>query len=182
MDGGPVKYVALLRGVNLGSRNKLPMADLRPRLRSLGYDDVSTYLQSGNALFTSERDNPEEIAPEIEAAIARDFGLDIKVLIRTPEELARVVEGNPFRNETVRPLPLFACFLPGPPDKERLSSIDPDQFQPDTFHVGDRVIYLWLPGGFHRTKLSNAFWERRLGLNGTIRNWNTVTKLLSMVQ
>ena len=177
-----MKYVALLRGVNLGSRNKLPMADLRALLRSLGYDDVTTYLQSGNALFTSGQANLEVLAGEIEAGIARDFGLDIRVLIRTPDDLAKVVEGSPFRSETASPSPLFVCFLSARPEDERLSAIDAGQFSPDTFAVGERAIYLWLPGGFHRTKLTNAFWERRLGLDATIRNWNTVTKLLGLAQ
>ncbi len=175
-----MRYIALLRGVNLGRHMKLSMPDLRELLRALGYIDVSTYVQSGNALFTSPRDDPAELAREIEHRLARDLGLDVKVLIRTRDELVSVVDGNQFENATESPTLHHVCFLSGPPDRERLSEIDPRQFEPDEFQVGDRVIYLRYPNGFHRTKLTNDFWERRLGLISTMRNWNTVTKLLNL--
>jgi uncharacterized protein (DUF1697 family) len=175
-----MRYVALLRGVNLAGYRKLPMADLRELLCALGYDDVSTYLQSGNALFTSPRDDPRTMEKEIELEIERALGLDVPVVIRTPDELASVVAGNPFPHAPARPSHYYVCFLSGQPDPTTLSTIDRWRFEPDEFHVGDRAIYLWYPNGLHGSKLSNAFWERRLGLTATSRNWNTVTKLLAL--
>jgi uncharacterized protein (DUF1697 family) len=175
-----MRYVALLRGINVGGNKKLSMADLRELLLSLGYADVMTYLQSGNALFTSPRDDPTELAQKIEHQIARDLGLQVSVLIRTRQELATVVEGNPFQSATATPTRLHVSFLSASPNGERLAEIDPGRFEPDEFRIGDRVIYLLLPDGFHGTKLTNEFWERRLGLRATTRNWNTVTKLLSL--
>jgi uncharacterized protein (DUF1697 family) len=176
-----MRYVALLRGINVGGHAKLSMTHLRELLQSLGYTDVMTYLQSGNALFTSPRDDPTELAREIEDQISRDLGLGIKVLIRTREELATVVDGNPFPNATMSPTRHHVSFLSAPPNGERLAEIDPRQFEPDQFRVGDQVMYLWYPDGSGRTKLSNEFWERRLKVSATTRNWNTVTKLLSLM-
>jgi uncharacterized protein (DUF1697 family) len=175
-----MRYVALLRGVNVGGSSKLSMTDLRELLASLGHADVKTHLQSGNALFTSERNEPSELAQEMEDRLTRDLGLETKVLIRTPEELAAVVEGNPFPGAVATPTRLHVSFLSAQPDGKQVAAIDPRQFEPDQFRVGDRAVYLWLPDGAYATKLSNAFWERRLGVIATTRNWNTVTKLWSL--
>jgi uncharacterized protein (DUF1697 family) len=175
-----MRYVALLRGVNVGKHRKLSMADLRELLCSLGYLDVSTYLQSGNALFTSPDRDPEAMEKEIEQGIERAFGLDVAVLIRTPDELASVVAANPFPHALARPVQFYVSFLSVQPDPATLSSLNPQQFEPDEFQVGDRAIYLWYPNGVHGSKLSNAFWERRFDLTATSRNWNTVTKLLAL--
>lgn len=157
------------------------MADLRRLLDSLGYADVSTYLQSGNALFTCPGDDPDALAHEIEQTIERDLGLKVKVLIRTGDELAAVIEGNPFPDAAATPTQLHVNFLSGQADAEKLSQIDARRFEPDEFRMGDRAIYLWYPNGAGRTKLTNDIWERRLGLTATARNWNTVTKLCSLM-
>lgn len=175
-----MQYIALLRGINVGGHRKLPMADLRAVLCSLGYGGVTTYLQSGNALFSDPRDDPAELEREIEEGIARDLGLSVRVLIRTRDELARVIDDNPFPHATANPTQLHVSFLSTPPEGERLAGIDARQFEPDQFQVGDRVIYLQYPNGSARTKLTNDFWERRLGLSATARNWNTVTRLLDL--
>jgi len=176
-----MRYAALLRGINVGGNKKLPMADLRTLLSSLGHTDVTTYLQSGNALFTSPWDDPAALAQEIEQQIARDLGLAVRVLIRTPDELAEVIASNPFPDATATPTKLHVSFLSASPHAERLAAIDARQFEPDQFRVGDRAIYLWLPNGAAETKFTNDFWERRLGLTATTRNWNTVTKLLGLI-
>jgi len=175
-----MRYVALLRGINVGGHAKVSMVELRELLSSLGHGDVATYIQSGNVLFTSPRDDPATLAQEIEERIAGDMGLGVKVLIRTPDELAAVVEGNPFLREMKSPTGLYASFLSGSLDEARLSEIDARRFEPDEFRLGDRVIYLWYPNGAGRTKLTIDVWERRFGLSATTRNWNTVTKLLSL--
>lgn len=172
-----MKYVALLRGVNVGGHAKLPMADLRKVLEDLGYTDVTTYLQSGNAVFTSPQGNPEVLEHEIEEALTRDLGLSTRVMLRTGSELEALIENNPFPAAAVKPTTLFAAFLSAPMDLERLDAVNLDQFEPDQFRPADRAIYLWYPNGAGRSKLSSAFLERRLGVAATARNWNTVTKL-----
>jgi uncharacterized protein (DUF1697 family) len=175
-----MRYVALLRGINVGGHKRISMADLRELLSSLEYTDVVTYILSGNALFTSPRKDPAKLAREIERRIVADLGHAVKVLIRTPEELAKIVAGNPFSDAETKPPRVYVSFLAEPADAERLSKIDPRMFEPEEFRVGDRVVYLRFPEGYQGAKLTNDFWERRLGLDATTRNWNTVTKLLSM--
>ncbi|HEX6507991.1 MAG TPA: DUF1697 domain-containing protein [Chloroflexota bacterium] len=175
-----MRYVALLRGINVGGHAKISMADLRGLMDSLGHTEVRTLLQSGNALFTSPRDNRTELTGEIEQAITSGLGLRVSVLLRTGDELAALVEENPFPNGMALPTHLHVSFLSDQPDSERLSGIDMRRFEPDEFRIGDRAIYLWYPNGAGRTKLSNDFFERRLGLTATARNWNTVTKLLDL--
>jgi uncharacterized protein (DUF1697 family) len=177
-----VRYVALIRGINVGGNKKLSMADLRAVMTSLGYTDVATYIQSGNVVFTSDRDDPSEIEREIEARIAQDTGLDVSVLVRSQAELAAVIDRNPFPEATARPTELHLTFLSATPDARRLEEIDPTQFEPDEYRLGDRVLYFHCPNGLGRSKLAAYPWERRLGLRTTSRNWNTVTKLLSMLE
>jgi uncharacterized protein (DUF1697 family) len=172
-----MKYVALLRGVNVGGRGKLPMGDLRKVLQNLGHTDVSTYLQSGNALFTSPRDDPAELEHEIGEALAHNLGLTTQVMIRTGPDLTTLIDNNPFPDAVAKPTTLFVNFLSRPVDPERVEAIDARPFEPDQFRPGDRAVYLWCPEGAARTKLSNTFWERRLGVGATARNWNTVAKL-----
>lgn len=174
--------MALLRGINVGGSNKISMADLRALLTSLGHEDVTTYLQSGNAIFTSAGEEPEALAAEIEHSIARDLGPRIRVLIRTPEELGAVIAANPFPQVEASPTRLHVAFLSGPVEAERLAEIDARRFEPDQLRLGDRAIYLHYPNGAGRTKLTLDVCERRLGVTGTARNWNTVTKLFALAR
>jgi uncharacterized protein (DUF1697 family) len=177
-----MRYVALIRGINVGGNKKLPMADLRNVMTGLGYTDVATYIQSGNVVFTSDRDDPAELEQEIEERIAQEIGLDVSVLVRSQAELAAVIEGNPFQEAAASPTTLHVFFLSASPDGERLEEVDPRQFEPDEFKVGDRVMYIHCPNGLGRSKLAVYPWERRLDLKITSRNWNTVTKLLDMLE
>jgi uncharacterized protein (DUF1697 family) len=174
--------VALIRGINVGGNKKLSMAALRDLMIGLGYTDVATYIQSGNVVFRSDHDNPAELEREIEQGIAQGTGLNVSVMVRSQAELASVVEHNPFREAAARPTTLHVSFLSAFPDEERLGQIDPRQFEPDEYRFGDRVMYLHCPNGLGRSKLAAHPWERRLGLRVTTRNWNTVTKLLGMLE
>ncbi|MGI9118878.1 MAG: DUF1697 domain-containing protein [Acidimicrobiales bacterium] len=172
------RFVALIRGVNVGGRKKLGMGDLRLALADLGHTDVETYLQSGNALFTATATDTDDLAQEIEGHLESQLGLDVRVLIRSPADLAEVVAHNPLLEATAEPAKLHVAFLSAPPDPKRLAELDPSTFEPDTFRAGRQEIYLWYPNGSGRTKLTGTLLERRLGLTATARNWNTVVKLL----
>lgn len=175
-----MRYVALVRGINVGGK-KLAMADLRALLDELRHEDVATYVQSGNAVFSSEREDPAELAAEIEAGIAAKLGLDVRVLVRTAPEIAAVIAGNPFPDADANPKLVHVVFLEREPDPERLAQIDPRKYEPDEFRIGDRAVYLRFPNGYHTAKMTNDFWERRLGMAGTARNWNTVMKIGQML-
>jgi uncharacterized protein (DUF1697 family) len=171
------RYAALLRGINVGGRKKLAMNDLREALGALGYEDVETYLQSGNALFTSAATDSNALAGEIEQALRSRLDMDVKVLVRTAGELAEVVEGNPFPEGTAEPKKLHVAFLSAAPD-DHVHALDPAPYEPDELRLGDRAVYLWYPNGYGRTKLTNDVLERKLGVTATTRNWNTVVNLL----
>ena len=168
--------VAFLRGINVGGHNRIGMESLRELLRGLGCEGVRTHLQSGNAAFRTP-DSPELTRARLEKRIARDLGLDVRVLVRERDELAHVVEANPLREVATDPARLLVAFLSRRPDPESVAELEPAAFEPDEFRVRGREIYLWCPNGVRRTKLTNAFLERRLDVSGTVRNWNTVAKM-----
>ncbi|MFI5955189.1 DUF1697 domain-containing protein [Cryptosporangium sp. NPDC051539] len=175
-------YLALLRGINVSRNQRIAMADLRALLSGLGHDDVSTYLQSGNALFRSSTKKPDVLAAQIEAAIRKEFELTVRVLVREAADLHRVVETNPLADIATDPSKLLVTFLSAPPDKTGLDAIDPGTYAPEVMAVGEREIYVWYPDGVRTAKLSPPFFEKRqAGVVATARNWNTLTKLVSML-
>lgn len=176
-----MRYVALLRGINVGGNNKIAMGDLRALLASLEYDDVSTYINSGNAVFTSSSEDAASLERDIERQITEQLGLKITVLVRMAGEITSVAENNPLLDAETAPNLLHVTFLSAPPSKEQLAAIDPRQYLPDEFRLGDRAIYLRFPNGVAGAKLTYNFWEKQLGVRATTRNWNTVLKLATMV-
>lgn len=176
-------YVALLRGVNVGGHAKLPMADLRRVLESLGYDDVRTYVQSGNAVFnTKGKKKTADLTEQIERAIGAELGLEPKVLVRTSDELQSLIAANPFADPEVLPTQLHVMFLSAAIPAKTLASLDGTSYRPDQFKMGDRGLYLLLPNGLGRSKLPPYLSEKRLGVTTTTRNWNTVTKLAALAK
>lgn len=171
------RYVALLRGINLGSRNRVSMGDLRQLFAGLGHTDVTTYVQSGNVVFKPAHEDADEVRAEIEERIARELGLDVTVLVRREEELTRIVAANPFVDRGADPSALHMTFLAGDPDPERAKRLDRSAGAPDEFVIDGSEIYLHCPDGYGRSKLSNAFFEKQLGVAATTRNWRTVTTL-----
>ena len=173
-------YAALLRAINLGSRNKISMPDLRRLFEDgLGADDVATHVQSGNVVFRVPERTAAKVESAIEKRIADDFGLDIKVLVRTKAQLAQVVAASPFA-DSADLSKVHVTFLVDKPGGERVSGIDPSTFAPDEFAVIGREVHLHCPNGYGRSKLNNAFFEKKLALPGTTRNWRTVTTLADM--
>jgi uncharacterized protein (DUF1697 family) len=172
-------WVALLRGVNLGSRNKISMPRLRELFGELGYDDVQTYVQSGNVLFRSPTPR-RKLTHEVESEIRRRFGLEISVLLRSRSELRATVARNPFAERQSDPTKLHVTFLAGAPRRDRVAALQEKRFEPDEFRVTGNAVYLHCPQGYGRSKLSNAFFEQQLGVGGTTRNWRTVTALAEL--
>ena len=165
--------VGLLRGVNVGGRT-LPMAELREVVESLGFGDVRTYIQSGNVLFSAPRRPKPDV---VEAAIARRFGLEVDVMLRSPAELRRVIERNPFPN--AEPSRLHVGFMARRPAPADVAALDEEAFAPEQFAILGTELYLHLPNGMGRTKLPD-YVLRRVKVPTTVRNWNTVTKLAEL--
>jgi uncharacterized protein (DUF1697 family) len=167
-------YVGLLRGVNVGGKNKVPMSALRALVESLGHRDVTTYIQSGNVVFTTAK----AITPQsLERAIHREFGLEITVVLRTRAELQRAVKANPFTKADVSKVHIG--FMATKPKPAVVAAIDADRFAPDSFAVKGSELYLHLPNGMGRSKLP-PYLDRQLKIPTTVRNWNTVLKLLEL--
>jgi uncharacterized protein (DUF1697 family) len=173
-------YVALLRGINLGARNKVSMADLRALFLALESEDVKTYVQSGNVVFKSPVGSAAELSRAIEKRIDRDLGLRVTVLVRTPAQLEKLRAGNPFARNEKDPIKLHVTFLAETPGRDRVRKLEQTEAGPDAFRVVGREIYLHCPNGYGRSKLSNAYFEKQLDVAATTRNWKTVTKLAEL--
>ena len=175
-------YVALLRGVNVGGKNMLPMKDLALVFARAGCSGVRTYIQSGNVLFNAPRAVAAGLPDLVCGRIAEQFGCRTPVLLRTVSELANVVRCNPFLEAGAQENHLHVMFLESQPDDARVAALDPDRSPPDAFTVRGREIYLQCPNGMAKTKLSNAWFDSRLATVSTGRNWRTVLKLFEMAQ
>jgi uncharacterized protein (DUF1697 family) len=174
----PVRYVALLRGINLGRARQVGMPRLKELLGARGYGDVRTHLRSGNVLLDSSL--PEaELAADLAAAIEAEFGFAVPVVVRTGEELAAVVAGDPFAGVATDPARYLVTFMAEPPDPDRVAAL-PAAEGPGDYRVVGRELYLWLPDGIQATPLASWKWDALLGPPGTARNWNTVTKLAAL--
>ena len=175
-----MRYAALLRGINVGGNKKIAMAELRVALGGLGHSDVSTYLQSGNAIFTAARQPAQAVARAIEDAVAGTFGMTVSVMIRTAGELAGVLGRNPLPGQPENPSRFFVAFLSGAPDAERTQQAEARSFGADRIWVSGSEAFLWCPAGAAKTQLTNNAVEKLLGVRATSRNWNTVNKLVSL--
>jgi uncharacterized protein (DUF1697 family) len=180
MPEARVPMVALLRAVNVGGA-RVPMADLRTLLDREGLGEVRTHLQSGNVIVTASSADPSRVSKVIEKVIGDWLGLSIRVIVRNREEMAKVVDSNPFVEAGMNPTMLHAVFLESKPSVDRVAGLDPDRSPPDRFTVSDREIYVHYRDGSGRSKLDLSYFERKLGVSGTARNWNTVTRLLDML-
>lgn len=185
-EAGPAAYAALLRGVNVGGRTRVPMADFRDLLEGLGHQRVRTYVNSGNAVFgrASSGESPLDegtLAAEIEEAMRERFGFPIACLVRSGGYLREVVTANPYSEQAVEGKRVHAVFLSGSPRAGDIAAALPSEdFRPDEYELGDRVIYLHVPNGLGRSRLAEVLSRPAVlqGMVATTRNWNTVTKLL----
>ncbi|MEO9144034.1 MAG: DUF1697 domain-containing protein [Ginsengibacter sp.] len=173
-------FISILKGINVGGQKRILMADLKTLYESLQLKDVITYIQSGNVVFKSDGTFPDiEIAKKIEKAIDVKYGFQVPVIIRTKKELQKIISDNPFlKNKSIDVKKLHVTFLSGKPFKINVESIEETNFSPDEFVIQGKEIYLHIPESYGETKLSNNFFEKKLKVSATTRNWNTVNKLL----
>ena len=170
-------YLALLRGINVGGNTRIAMADLRRLFADLGYADVQTHIQSGNVIFGTSEVEPVRIREAIEQGIAQELGLTVTVLLRTRDDLARIVANNPFEGRDLDPTRLVVAFLASTPDPEKAAAFTWAPGETGEFSIAGREVYLYYPNGQGRSKLNNSYLERRLGTAATARNWRVVNAL-----
>ncbi len=173
-------HVALLRGINVGGKNKLPMKDLAAMFRDAGCQDVRTYIQSGNVLFSAEPSLARDVPALISASILSSFGYRVPVVTRTAGDLREVVRVNPFAQSGFKPNWLLVLFLADLPNRALVESLDPNRSPGDEFVVVGREVFVNYPNGVARSKLTNNYFDSRLSTISTARNWRTVNKLLEL--
>jgi len=175
-------FISILRGINVSGQKKILMADLKKLYESLKFSEVKTYIQSGNVVFESDSKISDiQLARKIEKAISTKYKFEVPVIIRTKEELEKILSQNSFTKEKSIDLKkLHVTFLSETPDREKMEQIKEVDFSPDQFIIKGKEIYLHIPNSYGETKLSNKFFENKLKVSATTRNWNTVNKLLEL--
>ena len=174
-------WLALLRAVNVGGKNKLPMAELRMALDAAGFDNVRTYIQSGNILLDATERDRDALARQITALIEEQFGVASPTVIVTRDELATAIAGYPFPTGTPDDKLAHILFLADEPTADRIAALDPDRSPGDQFQAKGRIVYLRFASGIGTSKLTNVWFDRQLGTVSTARNLRTCTTLLAMM-
>ncbi len=178
-----MKYVVLIKGINVGSRNRIKMADLVDSLNNIGLNNMKTYLQSGNIIFDHDSFDTSNIAQFIESIISQKFGLNVNVIIRKEDEIESIIENNPFiKDPDIELDKLHVTFLEEIPDKQLILNLNIKKGENERFEFKGKEIYLYLPNGYSRTKLTNNNFEKKLKITATTRNWKTVNKLLELTK
>jgi uncharacterized protein (DUF1697 family) len=177
------KYISILRGINVGGNRKILMKDLKSLLEKLGFSKVETYIQSGNVLFESDQKLSNSVLEKsIQQLIATTFGFDVPVIVRSAEEWSESVASNPFWKEKDVDIDrLHLTFLKDWPVLEKLDKISSLAFPPDKFEIIGMNVFVYCSAGYSDSKLTNQFFESKLGVQATTRNWKTVLKLQEMI-
>lgn len=174
-------YIAMLRGINVSGQKIVRMERLRQTCAALRFRSVETYVQSGNIVFQDEKRSPASLSKSIAEAILRDFGFSVPVLVKTSKEMGHVIEGNPFLKERdIDRSKLHVTFLSEAACRNGLKRLEALATGADRFFAGGREIYLYCPGGYGKTKISNTTLEKTLSVGATTRNWKTVETLFQM--
>lgn len=173
-------HISLLRGINVGGNKKIRMADLKTLYESLGFGAVTTYVQSGNVVFDAESADVRALIARIEAAIAERFGFDVTVLLRTADDLRRVLDNNPFPG--AQSTQLHVLFLSAPPAAAASAVLNVPVADGEEWMLAGQEIYLHYPNGSGRSKMTGAFSDRKLGVTASARNWNTVNALYDLAR
>ena len=173
-------YISMLRGINVGKHKMIKMDELKDLYRSFNFKDIKTYVQSGNVIFRYQNAPQSELAAKIQNKIKETFGFDVSVIIRTKGEFKKIIFDNPFKNEDTGKL--HVTFLPNIPDKKFINEMKTVKDESEKFYISLKEIYLFLPDGYGRTKFNNNFFEKKLKLDATTRNWKTVNKLLEIAK
>lgn len=175
------RFIALLRGINVSGQKKIKMAELREQLKSCGFENVETYIQSGNILFDSTETDLTKLQEKISEQIKSDYGFDVETLVLNPEQLKFWTDNNPFVIRGDCDLSkTYYTMLKEEPSDERLAILNEVSFPPEEFVVSGKIVYLYMPDGAGRAKLSNNLIESKLRVPATTRNHKTMLKLYEL--
>lgn len=176
-------FITLLRGINMTGHNLIKMTGLVNLFRKIGYPDAETYIQSGNIVFTCLDESRDNVSLVIRKAIFTEFNLDITVITRTLGDMTKIFSANPFIEEPgFDPSKMAVIFLDLKPSDAQVAKVAGIDYPPDKFHIDGSEIYIYCPNGFGQTKLYTNFFEAKMKVTGTARNWRTITKLLGIAE
>jgi len=173
-------YISMLRGINVSGQKKIKMEELKELYISLGFKNIQTYIQSGNVIFVSSDKIVSKLINKIERKIKKSFGFEVLVLIRTKNDLKKLIDNNPFAKKDNSKL--LVTLLSDTPLLSPIDEITKIKDDSEEFLISGKEIYLFCPNGYGKSKLSNNFFERKLKLSATTRNWKTVNKLLELAE
>ena len=174
-------YISILRGINVGGHNKIKMEELRKMYEALGYKNVTSYIQSGNIIYEAKKKSPEALGKEQTAAIRETFGHEVPVLVVDKETVHDILLNNPFlKNKKIDLEKLHVTLVASEPDKENVDKISKTDYLPDEWILEGKNIYLHCPVDYGNSKLINSFFEKKLKVNATTRNWKTLNKLYEL--
>ena len=171
------RYLVMPRGINVGTRNRVPMAGLRSKLADEGYSDVATVLASGNVIVSAESDRPDEVADAIERLLSGHFDVNVPCVVRTANQVRGILDRNPLHEVVSDPSRYLVNFLSEEPDPEVVAALLEEDHSPEAIAIEGTEAYVWTPDGVKAMTLSHAYLEKRFGVVATARNWNTMTKI-----
>ena len=170
--------IAILRGINVGGKRKILMADLKILMQDLGYENIQTYIQSGNLIFEAgEKQQNDQLAENIESAILKQFNFEVPVIVLSKNEIESAIANNPFYTAEADINKLHLTFLNKIPEQDKQEQLETVNYKPDQFKIMGKNVFLYCEGSYHKSKLTNDFFERKLKVKATTRNWKTVLKL-----
>lgn len=176
-------YLTLLCGINVSGQKKITMNELKRLFESLNYENIKTYIQSGNVVFSQDEIKEEEHVRLVEKKIAEKYGFEVTALLRSYPELVEIVECNPFINQRgISMDKLHVTFLAATPQPDYHDKIKDFVYDSDQFILSGKEIYVYCPDGYGKTKLNNAFFEKKLHVKATTRNWKTINELLNKMK
>ncbi len=176
-------YICLLRGINVSGHKIIKMAALKNSFEGLGFENIRTYIQSGNIVFKSSKNGVKALQKIIHQMVLDDYGFDIPVIILTPQELKKTSTNNPFeKDDTKDPKKFYVVFLQEQPLQAHIEKLSEVDCRPEEFVIGHKIIYSYATNGAHKSKMGNNFFENKLKVKATSRNWRTVQKLLEMTR
>ena len=173
------RYLVMPRGINVGSRNRVPMAELRAVLTAVGYSDVTTVLQSGNVIVSTKPDHPDIVADTMRRLLSDEFDVNVPCVVRTAKQVRHALDRNPLQEVVTDPSRYLVNFLSETPDPEVAGALMEEDHSPEAIAIEGAEIYVWTPDGVKAMTLSYAYFEKRLGVVATARNWNTLEKIVA---
>ncbi len=174
-------YIAMLRGINVSGQKKIKMADLRAHLAELAFGNIRTYIQSGNIIFEHEETSASYLEDKIKQKILEKYGFEVPVLVKLSADFEHLLSHNPFLKDPAKETKrMYVTFLAEEPQAEGLAKLQTVDYAPEEYILEGKEIYFFSPLGYGRAKMNNSFFEQKLKVAATTRNWRTINKLLEM--